>query len=320
MRKNSAHPLRLSSSPHLQGKRSTPWLMWQVVIALIPAAGASLFFFRTHALWLLVLCVGGAAAAEAVIVKIRGRKLTLRDGSAVLTGILLALVLPPFTTWYAALLGAAVAILIGKHLFGGLGANIFNPALIGRAFLLSAYPAMLTTFAVPGNLDAVTKATPLYLLKSQGIETPLLPLFTGTIGGCIGETSAVCLLIGGVYLLARKIVDWRIPLSFLGTVILMSTIFWILRPQSGSPAFHLLSGGMLLGILFMATDPVTTPSTKTGRYLFGTFCGIVIMILRYFSGLPEGVMYGILFMNAFVPLINRYTKPRRFGTGKMSTA
>jgi len=179
---------------------------------------------------------------------------------------------------------------------------------------MAAYPRMLTTFITPEKVDAVTTATPLALLKFNQATTPTLDLFFGNISGSLGETSAICLIIGGLYLLIRKIADWRIPLSLLLTVSGISLVFYLINPLNGSVLFHLYSGGMLLGAFFMATDPVTTPVTKKGRYIFGISCAIIIMVIRYFGGLPEGVMYSVLFMNAFTPLINRYTKPKRYGT------
>jgi len=263
---------------------------------------------------LIINCVLTAVITEEVTLRIRKKPSAVGDFSAVLTGLLLALILPPQTTWYAASLGSVVAILIGKQLFGGLGANIFNPALIGRAFLMAGYPKMLTTFMAPKGVDSITSATPLALLKFSQKVTPTIDLFLGKISGSLGETSAVLLIIGGLYLLIRKIADWRIPFSMILSVVMISTIGFFLKPANGSVLFHLFSGGLLIGALFMATDPVTTPVTKGGRYLFGILCGLIIMIIRYFSGLPEGVMYSILFMNAFTPLINRCTRPRRYGT------
>jgi electron transport complex protein RnfD len=288
--------------------------MHQVVVALLPATIASVFFFKYHALILIANCIISAAITEMIILKIRKKPVIINDFSAVVTGLLLALILPPTTTWYAAWLGSIFSIFIGKHLFGGLGCNIFNPALLGRAFLMAAYPKMLTTFIEPFSVDAISGATPLALEKFGHTITPTLKLFLGNIPGSLGETSALCLIAGGAYLLIRKIADWRIPLSLLGTVIIISTVAFISKPETGSVVFHLFSGGLMLGVFFMATDPVTTPVTKAGRYIFGIGCGIFIMIIRYFGGLPEGVMYSILFMNACVPLINKYTKPKRYGT------
>ncbi|NQT28796.1 MAG: RnfABCDGE type electron transport complex subunit D [Candidatus Omnitrophica bacterium] len=314
--------LIVSNSPHLRSKVNTPFLMKQVIIALIPAGAASIYLFGPQAIWLISNCIISALLTEAVILKIRKKPLCINDFSAILTGLLLALTLPPSTKWYGASLGSIVAVSVGKHIFGGLGSNIFNPALVGRAFLMAAYPKMLTTFSSPRIVDAVTTAppdalsgaTPLVLLKFNQIAVDIGDLFIGRVSGSLGETSAICLIIGAIYLLLRKVISWRIPLSLLLTTTILSAIFFLLNPSWGSVWFHLFGGGLLLGAFFMATDPVTTPTTKRGRYIFGIGCGVLIMIIRYFSGLPEGVMYSILFMNALTPLINRYTKPRRFGT------
>jgi len=291
--------------------------MSQVIIGLLPATAASVYFFGVKAIWLISNCVISAILTESIILKIRKKPQSLGDYSAVLTGLLLALILPPSTKWYAASLGSMVAIGVGKQIFGGLGSNIFNPALVGRAFLMAAYPKMLTTFDAPRitntvstTVDAISSATPLALQKFSHTTTDIYELFIGRVAGSLGETSAICLLAGGAYILIRGIADWRIPLSLLAT----TAIIALFNPDKGSVLFHLFSGGLLIGALFMATDPVTTPVTTKGRYIFGIGCALLIMILRYFSGLPEGVMYSILFMNAFVPLINRYTIPRRYGT------
>jgi len=305
--------LIISSPPHLKSKLSTDFLMKQVLIALLPAVTASIYFFGIKAVILIANCTFTAILTERIVLLLRRKPSTLNDYSAAVTGLLLALTLPPSLAWYAATLGSIVAISIGKHIFGGLGANIFNPALIGRAFLMAAYPKMLTTFIKPSSVDAISSATPLILRKFSQIITPTSTLFFGKISGSLGETSAICLIIGGLYLLIRKIAGWRIPLSLLLTTTITSIILYLINPSWGSIWFHLFSGGLLLGAFFMATDPVTTPTTKKGRYIFGVGCGMLIMIIRYFGGLPEGVMYSILFMNALTPLINRYTKPRRFG-------
>ena len=315
--------LKVSSSPHLQSELNTPYIMKQVIIALLPVVVAAGYFFGLGALLLILNCVLSSIITEVFILKMRKKSLVINDCSAALTGLLLALTLPPSTSWYAACLGSVVAVGIGKHIFGGLGANIFNPALIGRAFLMAAYPKMLTTFTSPKSMltlteaikvDALSTATPLSLIKFSQETTSVIDLFIGKVSGSLGETSALLLILGGLYLLIRKIADWRIPLSMILTVIFISLIGFTRNPLNGSVLFHLFSGGLLLGALFMATDPVTTPITRKGRFIFGIACGLLIMIIRYFSGLPEGVMYSILFMNAFTPLIDRYTRPARYGT------
>ena len=306
--------LTVSNPPHLKSKVDTPFLMKQVLIALLPAVVASIHFFGIRAAMLIANCILSAVVTERIILLLRKKPSAISDYSAIVTGLLLALTLPPSLPWYVASLGSIVAISIGKHIFGGLGANIFNPALIGRAFLMAAYPKMLTTFIKPSSIDAISSATPLVLRKFSQVITPNSALFFGEVSGSLGETSAICLIIGGLYLLIRKVAGWRIPLSLLLTTTIISTIFFLIDPSWGSVWFHLFAGGLLLGTFFMATDPVTTPTTKRGRYIFGIGCGVLILIIRYFSGLGEGVMYSILFMNALTPLVNRYTKPRRFGT------
>ncbi len=305
--------LIVSDSPHLKANYDTSWMMRQVIYALIPTGVASLYFFRFRAGFIILNCVVTSMITEEIVMRIRKRPSTIKDGSALLTGLLLAFILPPSVKWYAVSLGAVFAILVGKHLFGGLGNNIFNPALVGRVFLVATYPKTMTTWIEPFSLQAVTEATPLALRKFDHILTPVSNLFLGNSSGCVGETSAILLILGGFYLLIRKVVDWRIPLSIIITVSLISSIFYVINPLNGSVSFHLFSGGLMLGTFFMATDPVTTPISKKGRFVFGLGCGILIMVIRYFSGLPEGVMYSILFMNACVPLIDRIFRPKSLG-------
>ncbi|MFH1767547.1 MAG: RnfABCDGE type electron transport complex subunit D [Candidatus Omnitrophota bacterium] len=310
-------PLTVSVSPHQKSELNTAGAMTRVIYALVPAVAVSFYFFRIKALVVILTAVLSCLAAEVIVLKARRKDVSLQDtASAVVTALLLAMSLPPDTSWYAVILGSLFAIAVCKHLFGGLGSNIFNPALAARAFLAAAYPKMLTSWSSPFTLDAVTKATPLALRKFDHILTPLDNLFWGNVSGCLGETSAACLLMGGLYLLIKKIADWRIPLATIVTAFFFSLFFYIRDPLNGSFLFHLFSGGFILGVFFMATDPVTTPVTKNGRFIFGAGCGLLIMVIRYFSGLPEGVMYSILFMNAFVPLIDRFTRGRSFGRVK----
>ena len=306
-------PLIINVSPHNKVPLNTSLIMRNVIYALLPAAAAALYFFRWDAFFVIANCIVSSVITEEIILRIRAKPSAVRDGSSVVSGLLLALILPPGIKWYAATLGAVFAILVGKHLFGGLGYNIFNPALIGRAFLMAAYPKMLTSWVNPFSITAVTSATPLALRKFSQIITPTAHLFWGNISGSLGETSAVVLIIGGLYLLIRRIADWRIPLSLIAAVSGIAFIFYLINPINGSVFFHLFSGGLMLGAFFMATDPVTTPITKKGRFIFGIGCGISIMTIRYFGGLSEGVMYSILFMNSITPLINRYTRPKSFG-------
>lgn len=293
---------------------TTPRIMWGVVIALVPALAASAYFFRYLAVRLVLTCVLSSVITEAVIKKLRGKKITISDGSAVVTGLLLAMILPPSVPVWIAIVGSVIAIGLAKELFGGLGCNIFNPALIGRAFLMAAFPTVLTAWTNPVTLDATTRATPLGLMKFEHVATDTMDLFIGGVSGSLGETSALALIIGGAFLFIKKYADWRIPLSYLITVVIFSGIFNIINPSNPTALFHILAGGFLLGAIFMATDPVTSPVTKMGRWIFGAGCGIFTIIIRMASGLPEGVMYAILLMNGLTPVINRLTRPRRFGT------
>jgi electron transport complex protein RnfD len=298
--------LIVTSSPHIHSANSVSLAMRDVLIALTPALLASLYFFRFAAVKVILTCVLVAIVSEIIAQKIMQREVTIDDGSAVVTGLLLAFCLPSSLPLWIAAIGAAVAIIIGKQLFGGLGNNIFNPALIGRAFLVASWPVAMTTWVTP--FDGVTTATPLGLLKegvTQGLPT-LSQLFLGNVGGCLGETSALALILGGLYLLYKGHIDWRIPFSYLGTVFVLTAI-------TGSPLYHLLGGGLMLGAFFMATDWVTTPITKQGRIIFGLGCGLLTVIIRLMGGYPEGVCYSILLMNLVTPLIDRYTKARVFG-------
>ncbi|RKY60828.1 MAG: electron transporter RnfD [Candidatus Latescibacterota bacterium] len=305
--------LVVAVSPHIRAEMDTRKVMMGVLVSLVPGIAAGVWFFRWHALALLASCLAGTLSAEASACILRKRPSTLGDLSAAVTGVLLAMVLPPTLPFWAAFLGGVVAVAVGKQVFGGLGQNIFNPALVGRAFLMAAFPVLMTTWVAPGP-EAVTTATPLALMKFDHKATPLLDLLVGKVGGCMGETSALALLIGGLFLVLKGYADWRIPLSYLGTVAVLGTIPWAFRPDLyPSPMFHLLAGGLMLGAWFMATDPVTTPVTKVGRYMFGIGAGVLVVIIRLWGGLPEGVMYSILLMNAVTPLIDRYTVPVPFG-------
>ena len=251
---------------------------------------------------------------EAVINRLKGEVFTLNDGSAAITGLLLALTLPPSFSSTGAIIGTIFAIGVGKHIFGGLGYNIFNPALLGRAFLQASFPVAITTWTNPKMVDAVSTATPLGGLKFEQIMTPNFDLFLGRTGGCIGETSAIAIIIGGLFLIYKKYADWRIPVSYLGTIAMISGVFYAMDSSLyADPIFHLFSGGLMLGAFFMATDMVTSPITPVGAWVFGSGAGIFLMVIRIFGGLPEGVMYSILLMNALTPLINRFTRPKIFG-------
>lgn len=305
----------ISSAPHMLDRLTTPGVMWGVVIALIPVIISSVYFFKLLAVKLLIACTISCVVTELVIQKLRQKKITVNDGSAVVTGLLLAMVLPPSLPVWVAVVGSIVAIGLGKQLFGGLGYNIFNPALLARAFLMAAFPVLLTKWTNPLTLDAVTGATPLGLMKFEHVQASSIDLFLGNVPGSLGETSALAILIGGAYLFIRRYADWRIPLSYLFTASLLGGVLHVVDPVVfPTLSFQLLSGGMLLGALFMATDPVTSPVTKKGRWIFGVGCGVFTIVIRMWSGLPEGVMYAILLTNGLTPLVNRYTRPRRFGT------
>lgn len=309
---NKKDNLIVTVSPHLQSGLSVPKEMYMVIIALLPALIASYFFFGIRSIILCSVGIVTAVVLEALVKILRKKPITVFDGSAIVTGMLLAFNLPSSVPYWIPILGSAVAILIVKEAFGGLGHNIFNPALIGRAFLLAAYPTHMTTW-VPtqfnAGIDAATYATPLAILKEKA--GTMLPgywdMFIGNIGGCIGEVSALALIIGGVFLLIKGVISWYIPVSYIGTVA-------VLTAMTGSdPLFHILSGGLILGAFFMATDMVTSPVTPKGMIIFGIGCGITTVIIRLFGKYPEGVSYSILFMNAVTPVIDRYTSMRRFG-------
>jgi len=299
--------LTVSANPHIQDKDNVNKIMWYVVSALLPAVIASVYFFKTKALWVIILSILSAVLTEFLIQRLTKKQVTIKDGSAVLTGLLLALTLSPLVPWWIPVLGSVFAIAIGKQVFGGLGHNIFNPALVGRALLVASYPLLMATWILP---DGVTGATPLAMLKLQGIKTAYLNLFLGNVGGAIGEISALAILIGATFLFYKKIIDWRIPSFYIGTVFILALV---LRQD---PLFHILAGGLLLGAFFMATDYVTSPLTKKGKLIFGMGLGVLTIVIRLYSGLAEGVMYSILLMNSLVPLIDRFTRPVPFGFRK----
>jgi Na+-translocating ferredoxin:NAD+ oxidoreductase subunit D len=310
--------LDLTTSPHLHSSWTTKKVMWFVVAALAPTVISSFIFFGIYQVLVILTAVFFANATEAAIQHFRKKKVSIYDGSAMLTGLLLALTLPPNFSLSATALGAVVAIGLGKQIFGGLGFNIFNPALVGRAFLQAAFPVGITTWTIPNfQVDSVTSATPLAAFKFDHISTELFPMLAGNIGGSLGETSAIALLAGGLFLIAVKIVNWRIPAAVFSGVLVFGAIFWLMDPlKYPDPLFHLLSGGLLLGTFFMATDWVTSPVTNKGMWIFGIGVGVIVVVIRLFGGLPEGVMYSILIMNGLVPIINRFTQPTIFGLAK----
>lgn len=327
--------LVVTASPHLKGPATTPAIMWSVVGSLAPIVVASTWFFGISA-----ILVTGAATLGALLTEGGfGARRTLWDGSAVITGILLGLSLPASLPLWMAVLGGAFGIGFGKLIFGGLGGNVFNPALLGRAFLQAAFPEPMTTWPAPGgdwwtlagdNLAAplmrgdpsatVTGATPLGLMKFERIDTELGPLLVGTTGGSLGETSALLILVCGGYLAWKRYLNWRIPASIFATAALLSWGIRAVDPSSPEPLFTLLSGGLMLGAVYMATDTVTSPVTNGGRWIFGAGIGVLVVVIRRWGGLPEAVMYAILLMNALVPFLNRATRPRVFGTGVRGVA
>ena len=293
-------------------KTSIGNIMWTVNAALLPAGLIGISIFGPAAFWVIVVSCLSAVATEAVLQKACKKKVTIADGSAFMTGLLLAYILPPHAPLGLVMAGNIFAIAVAKQAFGGLGRNLFNPALAGRAFLAAAWPRPMTTFTRPFVYDAVTQATPLSLLK-EGKAAHLVDmglsyrdLFIGNRGGSLGEVCILVLLAGGLYLLYKKIITWHIPLSFILTVALFT---WIFGSQEGffkgDFLFHILSGGLVLGAIFMATDYVTSPAAKTGQLIFGACCGFLTAVIRIWGDYPEGVCYAILITNAFVPLINR---------------
>ena len=331
--KNKAEDMLLlvGSSPHIHAPGDISTIMRDVIIALVPAFVASAVFFGLRAIALVATCVGTCVLGEWLCRRAMGRANTVRDLSAVVTGLLLAFNLPPTLPFWMAVVGSLFAIVIAKQVFGGLGYNPFNPALIGRAFLLVSFTGAMTTWTAtaPFAPDAITTATPLGLAK-DALRAGLPPPFAmdgahiwrfaiGDINGCLGETSTIAIVLGACYLLARKVITWHTPVAYLGTVAVYAAILRLVSPATAMPVnFHLLSGGLMLGACFMATDMVTSPTTHAGKIIFGIGCGLLTMVIRTVKtgAYPEGVSFAILIMNAFVPLINRATKHVVFGRGK----
>ncbi|MBU0763389.1 MAG: RnfABCDGE type electron transport complex subunit D [Bacteroidetes bacterium] len=323
--------LTVAPSPHIAGKDSVKKIMYGVIIAMIPSLLVSIWYFGFDAIRVTLIAVASAVVFEWLIQRfiIKG-KTTVSDGSAIITGMLLAFNVPGNLPWWIVLIGTFVAIGVGKMSFGGLGNNPFNPALVGRVFLLISFPVDMTSWPVPAPLkfsfaDAVTGATPLAILK-EGIKKgdsvadlmsgmpSYIDYLTGQVGGSLGEISAVALIIGGVYMLIRKIITWHIPVSMIGSIVILTGIFWLIDPgQYADPVFHILTGGVMLGAIFMATDMVTSPMTPAGQLVFGMGIGIITVIIRIFGAYPEGVSFAILLMNAVVPLLNKAFVPKRFG-------
>ncbi len=302
----------MSSSPHVRSRETTARIMRDVIIALLPATAFGVYIFGLNALWTVIAGTASAVLAEAAIQLLMHKKVTVRDGSAAVTGLLLALNLPPSVPIFIPVIGSVFAITIVKQAFGGLGHNFINPALAARAFLLASWPSLMTAWIIPGA-DAVSSATPLGALKMGEPLARYSDMFFGTVGGCIGETSALALIIGGLYLIARRVIDPRIPVVYIGTVALFT---WIAGPSglfTGDALYHILGGGLMLGAFFMATDYTTSPMSGAGKALFAAGCGVLTSVIRLWGGYPEGVSYSILLMNLTVPLIDKAFVPRRFG-------
>lgn len=310
--------LAISVSPHIRTRDTTPRIMWTVVAVLVPAGVFSFFNFGGYVTAVTAACILAATVSEAVIQKLRGKPVTIGDGSAVLTGLLLAYNLPPAVPLWMAVVGTVVAMAIGKHAFGGLGHNIWNPALVGRAFLVAAYPRQMTEWVqsrLAPAVDALTYATPLGIV-GESLQQPLPSLtemFLGIRGGCIGETSCILLLLGGIYLLMRGYITWHIPVSFLGSLFCFA---WIAGGHPAAGLFAVCAGGAMLGAIYMATDYVTSPVSARGMLIFGVGCGLITGVIRKWGGYPEGVCYAILLMNSATPLIDRLTLPRGYGEPK----
>ena len=319
--------LTISTSPHDHSRWSVQRCMWNVVIALLPTAAVGIWVFGLPALWTLLLSIVGCLAAEWLIDLWMGRKCTISDGSALITGILLACNLPAILPWWMVLIGAIVAIGIGKMSFGGLGTNIWNPALVGRVFLLVSFPAAMTTWpsgvhagiqAVSGashQVDASSGATFLAQNNAEGEthtkgQVDLMNLFTGQMNGSLGEVGAIAILAGLAWLLLTRVITWHIPVAVLAGAAGLSAALGC------NPLYDLLSGGLLLGAVFMATDYVTSPTTHKGQIIYGLMIGFLTIIIRRFGSYPEGMSFAILLMNSATPLINHYCKPRRYGHGR----
>jgi len=321
--------LLITAWPHLAERDSTPRIMWTVNLTLVPIVAAAIYYFGPSAVLVLLASLAGCLATEWAF---KGRT-ALADGSAVITGLLLGLTLPPGIPMWMAFVGGVFAIGAGKVIFGGLGQNIFNPALLGRAFLQASFPVALTTWPVirenwwalrgdnlalplmsPREVDVLTSATPLGLMKFEQQSTDLWRLLIGATGGSLGETAGIVILLCGAYLAWRNYLNWRIPVSIFVSVAALATLTHAINPAYPGAPFMLFSGGLMLGAVYMATDMVTSPVTNAGSWLYGFGIGALVVVIRLWGGLAEGVMYAILLMNALVPFINRATQPKVFGT------
>ncbi len=336
--------MELRPSPHVRAPLTTDAIMRHVVYAMLPIMAFSIYSFGASAVLLIAVCTGSAVLTEHLVCRFAGKPSTIGDYSAVITGMLLALTLPPgFPLWMGAV-GGIVSILLGKTLFGGLGFNTFNPALVGRAFLQATFPVAITTWTPPymegrfvqgipstftlpflepinvvqfvrdSGIDGFTGATPIALMRFEDIPTDTMQLFIGTTAGSLGETSALIILLCGAYLIARRMMNWRIPAAILATILLVGGAFHLLDPEvNPNPLFSLFSGGLMLGAMFMASDLVASPTTPRGMWIYGILIGGITYLIRMLGGLPEGIMYAILLGNAASPIIDRLTQPRIYG-------
>ena len=308
----------VTSSPHIHSGESVKKIMWSVFIALVPAGLWGVYAYGLRALYLIIVSILTCVVTEAVILKLRKMPVVISDGSAALTGLLLAYNVSPDMPAWAICVGAVFAIAIVKQAFGGLGRNIFNPALAARAFLMASWPTYMVTFKNPRwSTDALTAATPLTNIRHNfGLPNPsYFDLFLGNRGGCIGEICTVALIVGALFLLYKRYISLRIPVSFILTVGFLSWVFMGKGFFQGDGLFYMMSGGLILGAFFMATDYVTSPITKKGKIVFGVMCGVLTFAIRKWGGYPEGACYAILIMNAATPIIERHTRPGRFGRG-----
>jgi len=317
----------VSSSPHIQDGKRIADIMRLVIIALLPATLFSIYMFGLRALLTIVISVGSAVLFEAAWQRVMRKPVAIGNMSAALTGLLLALNLPSVSPWWMIIVGSFFAIIIAKQFYGGLGYNIFNPALVGRVVLLIAFPMQMTAkWVTPSawGASAVTTATPLGKVRETLLSTghinvhltrqELIDLLIGNRAGSLGEVSVILLLAGGIFLIARKIITWHIPVSYIASVWVMTDVFHLVNPgRYADPSFHVITGGLFLGAFFMATDYVTSPINPLGKIVFGIGCGVVTVVIRLFGAYPEGVSFAILLMNAFTPLIDRYFKPAVFG-------
>ncbi|UUV19447.1 RnfABCDGE type electron transport complex subunit D [Fusobacteria bacterium ZRK30] len=301
--------LKMGPSPHVRTSETVEKVMYDVIIALLPALLMAVYVFGIQALTTTLIAVGTCMATEGIMQKIMGKDIDIKDGSAIITGILFAFVVPVTMAYWIVIVGSVISILLGKMLFGGLGHNIFNPALVGRAFVQASWPVAITTFVLDGQagptmLDAMKRGLDGTLVAAGN---PYVNALLGKMGGTIGETSAIALLLGGAYLIYKGQVNWKVPAIIIGTVGIGAFLF------GGDPIMHMLSGGLFLGAFFMATDMVTSPYTEKGQMIFAFGIGALVTLIRFKGGYPEGMAYSILIMNGVVPLINKYTKPKMFG-------